>query len=401
MKKLIMLLMAVLMLAACAGTDTAYADENELVIVLDPGHDSTHAGAGGNGVREEKAVLKIGLYLREELNKYENVKVYMIREGEACAFPDTHSMRESSKRCNEARVAYAESVGADVLISLHLNSFTNSSANGVLAFVQNNNYDSETGAVSQSLGRCIVNKIAELGLANGGIVTKGSDWDTLPEEYYYEDGSIADYYRVLRYSKKVHMPALIVEHAFLSNASDAAKVLTSEAGLKTLAIKDAEGIAEYYGLTLKEGCVAGELSDITSIPGTQTKPTLITEPVAPQPTPEPESESEAGNNSDVEDESSAENDSDVAGDSESENDSQVETESETETDSDTETELESEMEPQEDTEAIPEGTEEEIPTIGAEEQKTPWGGIILVVALIIFGGGGIAVYWWKKQKSLH
>ena len=83
MRSFLMVLMAVLMLASCAGISTAYADE-DLVIVLDPGHDSTHAGAGGNGVREEKAVLKIGLYLREELNKYQNVKVYMIREGEAC-----------------------------------------------------------------------------------------------------------------------------------------------------------------------------------------------------------------------------------------------------------------------------------------------------------------------------
>lgn len=378
MKRFIMLLMAVLMLATCTGTSTVYADE-ELVIVLDPGHDSKHAGAGGNGVREEKAVLKIGLYLQEELNKYENVKVYMIREGEACAFPETHGMKESSKRCNEARVAYAESVGADVIVSLHLNSFSSSSPNGVLAFVQNNNYDAATGKISQDLGRCIVNRIAELGLANQGIVTKGSDWDTLPEEYYYEDGSIADYYRVLRYSKKVHIPAVIVEHAFLSNPSDVAKVLSSDAGLKSLAIKDAEGIAEYYGLTLKEGCVAGELSDITSIPSTQTKPTLITEPTPP-PAPEPNPETE----------------------SEVEIESEVETESEEETEIVTESEEETEAIPEEtETEMLSEGTEEESPTIGAEEPSTPWGGIILVAALIIFGGGGIAVYWWKKQKSLH
>lgn len=389
MKRFIMLLMAVLMLATCAGTSTVYADE-ELVIVLDPGHDSKHAGAGGNGVREEKAVLKIGLYLREELNKYENVKVYMIREGEACAFPGTHGMVESSKRCNEARVAYAESVGADVIVSLHLNSFKGSSPNGVLAFVQNNNYDAATGKISQDLGRCIVNKIAQLGLANGGIVTKGSDWDTLPEEYYYEDGSIADYYRVLRYSKKVHIPAVIVEHAFLSNPSDVAKVLSSEEGLKSLAIKDAEGIVEYYGLTLKEGCVAGELSDITSIPGTQTKPTLITEPIpAPKPAPPAEVPTPQPVPPEIVDGTEPED--------------EIKTEVETETESEIETEVETE----EETQSVDCGmeseleTEEEIPTIGAEEPSTPWGGIILVAALIILGGGGIAVYWWKKQKSLH
>ena len=380
MKRFMMILMAVLMLATCATPSTAYADE-ELVIVLDPGHDSKHAGAGGNGVREEKAVLKIGLYLREELNKYQNVKVYMIREGEACAFPETHGMRESSKRCNEARVAYAESVGADVIVSLHLNSFSSSSPNGVLAFVQNNNYDSAVGTVSQDLGRCIVNKIAELGLANGGVVTKGSDWDTLPEEYYYEDGSIADYYRVLRYSKKVHMPAVIVEHAFLSNASDVQKVLSSEAGLKALAIKDAEGIAEYYGLTLKEGCVAGELSDITSLPGTQTKPTLITEPTpppAPQPTPEPAPTPE---------------------ETETESEIEAETETESVTEIETESEMETEAIPEEtETEVIPEETEDDIPIVGdAEPRGLSWGTILIGTAMFLAGGiGGVLGY-----KKLH
>ena len=376
MKRFILLFMAVLMLATCAIPCTAYADE-ELVIVLDPGHDSKHAGAGGNGVREEKAVLKIGLYLREELNKYQNVKVYMIREGEACAFPETHGMKESSKRCNEARVAYAESVGADVIVSLHLNSFSSSSPNGVLAFVQNSNYDSAVGAVSQDLGRCIVNKIAELGLANGGVVTKGSDWDTLPEEYYYEDGSIADYYRVLRYSKKVHMPAVIVEHAFLSNASDVQKVLSSEAGLKSLAIKDAEGIAEYYGLTLKEGCVAGELPDITSIPGTETKPTLITEPEpAPQPTPEPTPE-----------------------ETEKESETEIETESEEVTEVETESEVETEIIPEE-TEVIPEETEDDIPTVGdAEPKGLSWGTILIGAAMFLAGGiGGVLGYQKYKKR---
>lgn len=376
MKKLIMLFMAVLMLATCAiPTSTAYADE-ELIIVLDPGHDSKHAGAGGNGVREEKAVLKIGLYLREELNKYENVKVYMVREGEACAFPETHSMSESSKRCNEARVAYAESVGADVIVSLHLNSFASGNPSGVLAFVQNNNFDANAGSISQNLGRSIVNSIAELGLANGGIVAKGSDWDTKPEEYYYEDGSIADYYRVLRYAKKVHIPAVIVEHAFLSNASDVAKVLSSEEGLKSLALKDAEGIVEYYGLTLKEGCVAGELPDISSIPGTQSKPTLITQPEpTPQPTPDPETESE------------------------------VETEEETEVVTESEEETEIEVIPEKtETEVMPEETETEMVPVEGEPKEFPWGGALLFAGLFIAGGiGGFAGvrYYLKKQSALH
>lgn len=375
MKKLIVLFMAVLMLATCASAGTVYADD-ELVIVLDPGHDSKHAGARGNGIREESAVLKIGLYLREELNKYQNVKVYMVREGEACAFPETHSMAESSKRCNEARVAYAESVGADIIVSLHLNSDSSGTARGALVLVQNHSFDANAGTISQNLGRSIVNNIAELGLANGGIVTRNLPVNPDPKEYCYEDGSVADYYRVLRYAKKVHIPALIVEHAFLSNASDVEKVLSSEEGLKALALKDAEGIVEYYGLTLKEGCVAGELPDLSSIPGTQSKPTLITPPQpAPQPAPAPEPEPEP------------------------------ETEVVTEAEEETETEVipeetETELIPEEtETEQLPEEPEE-TPTNGTKT-KMSWGtvAVVAVIAITAGIGGFVGVQSYRKKKD--
>lgn len=378
MKRFLMLLMAVLMLASCVGASTAYADENELVIMLDPGHDATHGGAAGGGVIEQQAVLKIGLYLRDELNKYENVKVYMTREGSACAFPNTIGVPEGSKRCNEARVAYADSVDADVFIALHLNSYTTSSPNGAIVYVQNNNFSPEAGKVSQELGQCIVNRLAELGLKNGGISQKNSASDTRPEEYYYEDGSVADYYRVLRYSKKVHMPAMIIEHAFLSNPSDVALVLSSEEGLKALALKDAQGIVDYYGLTLKEGCVAGELPDIQQVPETQTKPSPEPAPQpTPQPTPEPETESQS---------------------------TEVETE---ETETQVPEETETEMLPEE-TETVEESTEEDtelddVNTSG-EPKEFPLGQVIMLVMLFIAGGiaGAVGVrYYLKKQSTLH
>lgn len=382
MKRVLIFFMALVLLftgAECALADNETASSNtrdggELVIMLDPGHDATHGGAAGGGVIEQQAVLKIGLYLRDELNKYENVKVYMTREGLDCAFPNTIGVPEGSKRCNEARVAYADSVDADVFIALHLNSYTNSTPNGAIVYVQNNNFSPEAGNISQDLGQCIVNRLAELGLKNGGIFQKGSAADTRPEEYYYEDGSIADYYRVLRYSKKVHMPAMIIEHAFLSNPSDVALVLSSENGLKALALKDAQGIVDYYGLTLKEGCVAGELPDIQQVPETQTKPSPEPEPQPePEPTPEPETE--------------------------------VETEIETETQVPEETETE--MLPEE-TEQVEEPTEEDTASedlgTSGEPKEFHWGGIVMIVAMFIVGGIGGAAgvrYYLNKQSALH
>ena len=47
--------------------DDSRAVNKNVVVALDPGHDSTHTGAGANGVREEVLTLKIAKYCKEEL----------------------------------------------------------------------------------------------------------------------------------------------------------------------------------------------------------------------------------------------------------------------------------------------------------------------------------------------
>ena len=94
------------------------AKTKNVVVVLDPGHDATHAGAiGVNGLREEVLTLKIARYCKEELQQYSGVTVYMTRESEACPNPGTSSANDNAKR-----VAYAKSVGANVYVSIHMNS---------------------------------------------------------------------------------------------------------------------------------------------------------------------------------------------------------------------------------------------------------------------------------------
>lgn len=51
-----------LLICGLINGEKAIADTNELVIMLDPGHDSKHGGAGDNGVREEELNLKIAQY---------------------------------------------------------------------------------------------------------------------------------------------------------------------------------------------------------------------------------------------------------------------------------------------------------------------------------------------------
>ena len=212
-------------------------DNGEVVVVIDPGHDATHAGARANGLREEALTLKIAQYCKAELEEYSGVQVYMTRTGTACPYPGT-----TSTICNANRVEAAARVGADYFVSIHLNS-AGSSAKGSEIYYPNSNYNAAIGVDGANLARHISRQLGALGLNQRGILIRNSGDNTK-----YPDGSLADYYDVIRRSKEAGITAIIVEHAFLTNASDAA-FLSQESNLQRLGAADATGIANYLGLT--------------------------------------------------------------------------------------------------------------------------------------------------------
>ena len=216
----------------------AGASNGDVVVVLDPGHDSTHLGARANNLKEEELTFKIAQYCKAELEEYSGVTVYMTRTSTACPHPGT-----TSTVCNSNRVAYAKSVGANVYVSIHLNANNSSSPSGAEVYYPNANYNAEVGNNGKQLAQQIQNKLVALGLVNRGIKIMNSQ-----DNSKYPDGSLADYYGVIKNSKLNGFPGIIIEHAFITNASDAA-LLSSEENLKKLGVADAEGIAEYFSLS--------------------------------------------------------------------------------------------------------------------------------------------------------
>lgn len=220
-----------------------------VVIVLDPGHDSTHTGTSGttNGTsyREEELNLKIAQYCKQELEQYDGVTVYMTRTSNAC--PNIKS-GETAKDvnatlCNQRRVEYAQSVGAQYYISIHLNSNTPNVGTGAEVYYPNKNYNADLSQAGQDLANAILEQLADLGLKNRGAKIENSKDNTT-----YPDGSLADYYGVIRRCKEAGICGIIVEHAFLTNSSDFEKYLSSDAKLQALGVADATGIASYLGL---------------------------------------------------------------------------------------------------------------------------------------------------------
>ena len=165
-------------------------------IYIDQGHSRTvNAGAVGFGLFEQDIVWQVGMYLADLLN---NTPGYEARVSRPTI--DT-SLGYNNTTSLAARVADANAWGADYFISIHANASTNPEYNGSEVYVFSN--------VSRSypLAQSILNQIvAEVGTKNNGVQIS-------PRLY------------VLR---RTAMPSLLVELAYITNASDAEKLRNNQ-----------------------------------------------------------------------------------------------------------------------------------------------------------------------------
>lgn len=233
-------------LSEMLGVEKAYAANNgNLVVAIDPGHGGKDSGAVGNGLLEKDLTLSIGQHMYNELRTYSKVIPYMTRTSDVYV--------ELKERVNKA-----VAVDADVFVSVHINS-ASVTAHGAEVWVPNDSpyFKSETHDVGKALGQKILNQLTSLGLYNRGVKDRDSESGNK-----YPDGSIADYYTVINQCRLNKIPAIIVEHAFISNSGDAVTYLHSDAARKKLGIADATGVAQQYGL--KKGTPAAIPSDLGS-----------------------------------------------------------------------------------------------------------------------------------------
>lgn len=222
----------------------AYAGRaaTRLVVVLDPGHGGYDPGAIANGTNEKTLTLKIAKYCKDALEKNGRIQVYMTRESDTSVGGATNASADLKNR-----VSFAVSKNADLFVSIHLNS-AGAAAYGAEVYYPNSNYCSDIGQEGQKLASSIQKQLVNLGLYNRGVKVRQSENGST-----YPDGSVQDYYAVIHQSKRNGFPGIIVEHAFLTNASDYQKYLSSDEKLKTLGEADAKGIIEYINNNVKFG----------------------------------------------------------------------------------------------------------------------------------------------------
>ncbi len=245
------ILLAIMVTGSCLWSVTLVhaveKKDKEFTIVLDPGHGGAASGADRDEVLEKDLNLKIGKYLKEELEKYEKVKVYLTRESDRDVDLD-----ERSRFCKE--------VGADLMVSLHNNAAGDIAAyyNGSNILTSNRQFREEIGLEEQELAVNILHELTRLGLEDQGILLRTSQ-----NGETYPNGELADYYRLVKNGILQQIPSIIVEHAFLDDDGDYEEFLSDDNKLKDLARADARGIARYYGLkSKKDGTVLDPLSNI-------------------------------------------------------------------------------------------------------------------------------------------
>ena len=235
---------------AVSSSSQAYADKSDgLVIAIDPGHGGSDPGAlGANGVREADANWRIAQACVNELRTYAGVTVILTQDNTV-----NYSRAE--------RVERALSQGADFIVSMHCNSVANApSANGAEVWIPNSSayMYNECHVPGAALGKKVLEKLEALGLNNRGLKTRSSETNTS----YPDPGGLIDYLGINYYPRFSGVPGIIIEHAFVTNADDAAKLASSE-WCEKMGVADAQAIAEYYGL-VKASEVEDDLGEAVS-----------------------------------------------------------------------------------------------------------------------------------------
>ncbi|MBS5450485.1 MAG: N-acetylmuramoyl-L-alanine amidase [Coriobacteriia bacterium] len=229
--------------ASLSGLDATFrtigrdASSGEFVIALDPGHGGYDSGAIGYGLQEKDLTWAITLYCKEALEQYPGVRVVLTRSEDEC--PSIWD-----------RVQRAYDAGANVLVSIHINSDPSGSASGAEIWFPNGSSwkYAQTHVPGEQLAQNVLDKLVALGLNDRGIRVRTMLISEIegPSDIN-PDGSAADYYGILRYARRLGFTGVIVEHAYISSWSDA-QLMGSDAMLRQMGYADAEGIAQTYGI---------------------------------------------------------------------------------------------------------------------------------------------------------
>ncbi len=211
-----------------------FTGNDKIVIAIDPGHGGANVGTAKDGIGEKMMTYQLGLLLKEKLEANGNFVVHMTRTGD-------YDLPLAS------RGIYANTVNADLLVSLHFDGSTSKSDRGISVITSVlPEYE-----MTELAGMVCNNLSAKTGLPIKGIIQRkdnaGYYWNA-EKQWDCKDsslGSLSDYYGIPTWCSKFGIGSILIEHGFFTNDSDAA-IIFSDGMLEQMAEADAQAIIDYY-----------------------------------------------------------------------------------------------------------------------------------------------------------
>lgn len=224
-RKLVLMILFAVLFAISIGVErndekAAFSGKITKIIVVDAGHGLPDGGAVGMmGTIESELNIKIAKYLEKELIT-KGFTVIMTRTDESTIANEGKSISERKKDDMHKRLEIINSCDADMLISIHMNKFTDSKYRGAQVIYSGNFPESQTlaGAIQKRL-------------------------HLLPDNESKRTEAKAP--KGIFLLKNANIPAVIVECGFLSNF-DEEKLLNTEKYQKELTSAILGGIEDYY-----------------------------------------------------------------------------------------------------------------------------------------------------------
>ena len=168
------------------------------VVVLDPGHGGHDSGAVANGVVESEVVFDIARRVEGRLSA-NGVAVVYTRTPHTAVFDDA------------SRAALANDCGADILLSLHCDSAEQADARGIATFYYGHEAVAPDGSTRVERGSAIGAALADLIQRETVARTRLADCRT--------------HARAWTLLQQTRMPAVRIEAGYVSNPSDAARLV--------------------------------------------------------------------------------------------------------------------------------------------------------------------------------
>lgn len=183
-----------------AADSTYNQQQDTCIVLLDAGHGGNDPGKVSlEGCLEKDLNLKIAMKLKAILES-QDIQVVMTRTEDKGLYEESDSNKKAADM--RKRVALAKEVNADILVSVHMNSYTSPEVCGGQVFYY------ATSKEGKELAEDIQKEVSKVSVLNSKRSAKAND------NYY-----------MLRNSS---VPAIIVECGFLSNPEEAALLKTEE-----------------------------------------------------------------------------------------------------------------------------------------------------------------------------